>query len=345
MKRRCVEVIALMILLTVAVHGQGEKQSSEKVVREISALIAADKISEAIQKTEADPGSAPEALQAVMDEFDDFVTARKIAEAKRILSAARKFMEALQSSGAKEDSSHRALEGRHLRLQGIELSDAKKYREAETVLMQALEISQTVKDDVLEAGIRNNLGYSLRNQSKLEEAARQFDTARRMAEAQKDDLRAGSYNFNLGNALLSLARDTAAFEAFRRAADQNREARRESLVARSTLMKGIALSRINKVGEEPLKHFGDAQKMFEALSDDRNCGWSFYLMADHIAYSFKFADAAKLAEKAVPYLEKAEDTEGLIRCYTLLSDMYGRLQETEKATEYRQLARKLSTKK
>jgi tetratricopeptide (TPR) repeat protein len=332
------------MMFTVGLHGRGEQEPSEEAIRAILALIEKDHIPEAVEKSKAAPAAALGALRMAMKNFDDLVTTRKIAQAKSLLTAALKFVEALQW-GEKGEATLLALEGRNLRLQGIELNDAKEYGEAEPLLRQALLKSQAAKDEVLEAGIRNNLGYSLRNQSKVEEASREFDAARKMAEAQNDSLRAGSYNFNLGNALLALGMNDPAFDAFKRAADQNREAGRKSLVARSTLMQGVVLSRISKVSEEPLKHFGDAQKIFETLGDDRNCGWSLYLMADHIAYRFKFEEAAELGEKAVPYMKKAEDKEGLLRCYTLLSDMHGRLQNTEKATEYRQLARKLSVKK
>lgn len=340
MRKRCVEIIAL-VLITGTVYGQSEKLS-EKAVEEISALIEQGKISEAIQRSETAPDSAPTALLALISKSDNLITLRKIDEAKRILAAVLKFTEAFQLSEENGHLSQHALEGRQLRLQGIELNDAKEFQEAEPVLRKALEMSQKAGDEVLEAGIRNNLGYSLRNQSKLDAAVQEFDTARRLAETQNDTLRAGSYNFNLGNALLALGRKEDAYEAFKRSAEQNRDAERKDLIARSTLMMGVALSQIDSISEEPLKYFGEAQKMFEDLGDDRNCGWSFYLMADHIAYSFKFAEAMELGEKAIPYLKKAEDTAGLIRCYTLLSDMYGRLQQTEKATEYRQLARKLS---
>jgi tetratricopeptide (TPR) repeat protein len=345
MNKRSVEAIALMVMLALAGSLRGDQGSSKKVVREISSLIAADKVPEAVEKAKAAPGSVQDALWSVLKDFDDFVTTRKIDEAKGLVAAVRSFLDSLAPKGEGEIAIRQALEGRSMRLQGIELNDAKEYQAAEPVLRKALELSQAAKDEVLEAGIRNNLGYSLRNQSKLEEAAREFDAARKMAEAQKDNLRAGSYNFNLGNALLALGRDNPAFDAFKRSVEQNREAGRESLMARGTLMKGVVLSRINKVSEEPMKHFEDAQKVFATLGDDRNCGWCYYLMADHIAYRFKFAEAAALGEKAVSHLEKAKDRDGLIRCYTLLSDMYGRLQNKEKVAKYRRLARELSSKK
>ena len=68
-------------------------------------------------------------------------------------------------------------------------------------MRKALETSRKIKDTTLEAGVRNNLGHTLRLLGKDGEAVKELTAARDIAEANKDLARAGSYNFNLGLAL------------------------------------------------------------------------------------------------------------------------------------------------
>jgi hypothetical protein len=78
--------------------------------------------------------------------------------------------------------------------------------------------------------------------------------------------------------------------------------------------------------------------MFVSLGEDQNAGWSLYLMADHIAYSLKFKEAAVVGERALPFLTRANDKEGLHRCYTFLADMHERTGNKATAERYRKNA-------
>ena len=270
------------------------------------------------------------------------ITDRQIAQAGATLEAAERFVDEWARVKKGKDLSRDALKGRKLRLQGIELNDKKEYAKAEGILKQALEMSKQLKDPVLEAGVRNNLGYALRFQQKLEESAKEFETARQIAESQKDNLRAASYNLNLGDVLLQLDRAASAIDAFKRAEVQGKAASKSNVEARAILMQGLAQIRIvpavpEPLRQEPIRLMEKAEKMFEEQGDDRNTGWALYLIADRMAYSMKFADAAALGERAIPYLSKAKDKEGLRRCYFLLMDMFNRLGDIAKSSKYKKL--------
>jgi tetratricopeptide (TPR) repeat protein len=343
---RCILHLAVIVaLLAGTTLPASQKPSPENEARKLAALVIAEKIPEAVESARGNPGLVGTAVAVLTSDVDDMITQRKIADAQKMIKVALKFIIAFQETGENMDLPTAALRGRELRLEGIQQSDNKEYADAEITLREALKLSEQAEDTVLEAGIRNNLGYSLRYQGRLEEAAREFDTARKIAEEQKDDLRAGSYNFNLGLALIGLKRHSPALDAFRRSAEQNHAAGMASLEARATLYQGVALGAINAVSTEPIRHFEKAQKMFEQLGDAANTGWAFYLMGDHIAYSMKFDQAAQYGEQAIPFFKKAGDTEGLRRCYMLLSDMYTRLKQDEKANTYRKLAGEIPSKK
>ena len=94
-----------------------------------------------------------------------------------------------------------------------------------------------------------------------------------------------------------------------------------------------------------MKFYTRARDMFEKLGDDRNTGLALYWMGDHTAYSFKWGEAARYAEMAVPYLKKADDTQGLRRCYDFLSEMYKRVPDQAKSDQYKKMSEGLAPKK
>jgi tetratricopeptide (TPR) repeat protein len=338
-------LFAMLALAATAPAQTSKKKSTGKTPPpSVQELIAQGKIRDAVRSASKAPATAAEAVNALLTQVDALVTERKIPEAKALLGNAEQFSAAAAKERKIGALPQDALRGRVLRLEGIQLNDRKEYSKAEGVLTQALDISKKAGDRTLEAGVRNNLGYALQHQeepdgqSKLEQAAKEFDAARQIAEEQKDLLRAGSYNFNLGSALLQLARPEPAFNAFKRSAEQNKAAANAPLEARATLMQGSALSKVNSVSPEPVKYFDAARKMFSALGDKRNAGWSYYLMADHTAYSMKFGEAAQMAEQAAPLLAAAGDKAALGACYSFLADMYGRIGNKDKAEEYKKLA-------
>ncbi len=339
--------LPIVLIVTLALAGQAAAQSKRSQAPakapEIPQLVMQGKIPEAVRAVRSSQAGAA-AVGQLLAEADLEVTARNLDRAQSILESTRQFLDALEKA-KKANFPSEGLQGRSLRLQGIRLSDAQEYAQAETTLRKALEVSIKAQDPVLEAGIHNNLGYAMQHQQKSVEAAAEYDTARQMAEAQKDDLRAGSYNFNHGLMLLQLRRNDAALESFRRAETQNRNAGQASLEARAILMQGVAMSRINSVSPEALKFFSQARSLFEKQGDDRNCGWALYLMGDHVAYSYKFDEAIRYGEMAVPFLKKAQDNAALVNCYNLLSDMYGRMKNAARSEEYKKLAEELASKK
>jgi tetratricopeptide (TPR) repeat protein len=343
-------IIALLIPVSAQTQRKGGKPAA-KASPSLQNLISQGKVNEAVRLASRTPQEIDGALKNIMDAADLQITERRLPDARASLQSAAKFIAAYSKTKKPIKIPGEGLRGRELRLDGIELIDRKDYAKAETTLGEALRLSKQAKDIVLEAGVHNNLGVALRYQglagsdTKLEEAARNFDTARSMAEEQKDSLRAGSYNFNLGHALLDLRRPAAALDAFKRSAQQNKTAGKPSLEARATMFQGVALSKINVVSPEPLKLFDQAYKMFVGQEDNQNAGWTLYLMADHMAYSMKFTEAAALAERAIPLLTTAKDNAGLIRCYTFLSDIYGRAGDKAKAEANKQKAAELKAQK
>jgi tetratricopeptide (TPR) repeat protein len=308
-------------------------------------MVLNGKIDEAVKLAVQSPVTAESALNAVMARADTQIVNFKIEDAMVTLEAAQKFVEAYDKVSPAKKLPREALMGRHFRLQGIIFNNNGEFAQARDILKQALQISQKAQDPSLEAGIRNNLGYALQNLKQLEDASKEFDTARRIAEQQKDDLRAGSYNFNLGLVMLDMANPERAMEALKRAELQNKAAGRTVLEARAILMQGVASSRINAKSAEALKLFGNAEAMFEKIGDNRNAGWSFYLMGDHVQNSLDYKRAAEFGEKAVPFLTKADDKAGLRACYELLVKMYGNMGDKTKAESYKKLAEDLAAKK
>jgi tetratricopeptide (TPR) repeat protein len=333
--------LALLLFLSfsaVSLPGQGKASKPVgRPVPSVDSLVIQGKTDEAVRLAAKSPESARVAYQKLLEKVDVDITDRKIADAQSTLARTAQFLEGYGRTKNAIALPSAALKGRQLRIQGIQYSDQKEYQKATTALKQALAISKEIKDPVLEAGVHNNLGYALRNQEDLEEAAAEFDAARKLAEAQKDNLRAGSYNFNLGEVLLQSGPPEKAIEAFRRSSDQSKAAGRDNLEARAVLMQGVAQGRIDSIGPAPLSYFEKAQKMFEDQGDWRNAGWSYYLMADRTAYTQKFAEAAALGEKAIPLLVKAKDNRGLKACYFFLYDVYNKLGDQAKSEKYKKL--------
>lgn len=308
-------------------------------------MILQGKIPEAVRLAAKSPGSAAAALTSLMATSDMQVALRKHSEAQATLESAQKFLEACDQARGLGELPREALRGRQFRMQGIQLNTEKDFARAEAFLRQALKVSRDQKDPLLEAGVHNNLGYALENMNLIEEAAKEYETASKMAEEQKDDLRGGVYTFNLGTVLRKLKRLDPALVAFRRAAEQNRAAGQSSIEARAVLMQGVVAGAINSRSTEATSLFQRAAAMFEKLGDAQNTGWSYYLLGDHIAYSTDFRAATENGEKAVPFLIKANDTAGLLRCYRFLSDLFGRMGDIPNAEKYKKLADALETKK
>ena len=321
------------------------QESAKKATPSLSELILGGKISEAVKLAAKQPEAAETALNTLMASSDTQITLRQIPEARANLEAARKFLDACEKAGQAKNLPADALRGRELRLQGIILSDDKQFDKAEAFLRQALDISKKAKDPALEAGIHNNLGYSLRNMNLLEEAVQEFESACRMAEEQKDDLRAGSYNFNLGEVLQKMGRLELSLAAFKRSAEQNKVASRPNIEARATLMQGVVTSGLEPRGQAAVALFLEAASKFEKLGDNQNAGWSYMLLGDHVGYAMDFKRVVEYCEKAAPLLSKAGDKAGLLRCYNMLTDMYGRLGNIQKCEMYKKLSEELSNKK
>jgi len=343
MKRYLAWIVVLTMLSGPAVSQQKTaKAQAAKRSPSAQELVLQGKVAEAFRLAAKTPNGPQDTLKELLAMVDLKITDRQIAQAGATLEAAERFVDEWARVKKGKDLSRDALKGRKLRLQGIELNDKKEYAKAEGILKQALEMSKQLKDPVLEAGVRNNLGYALRFQQKLEESAKEFETARQIAESQKDNLRAASYNLNLGDVLLQLDRAASAIDAFKRAEVQGKAASKSNVEARAILMQGLAQIRIvpavpEPLRQEPIRLMEKAEKMFEEQGDDRNTGWALYLIADRMAYSMKFADAAALGERAIPYLSKAKDKEGLRRCYFLLMDMFNRLGDIAKSSKYKKL--------
>jgi len=347
MRNRFVLLAAALILCSAIMQAQAKKTKTAetKPTVSVSEMVLNGKIDEAVKLAVQSPVSAESALNSLMARADTQIVNFKIEDAMLTLDAAQKFLEAYDRAGPMKKLPREALMGRHLRLQGIIFNNNREFAQARDILKQALQVSKNSQDPGLEAGIRNNLGYALQNLKQFEDASKEFETARQIAEQQTDDLRAGSYNFNLGVVLLDLANPERAIEAFKRAESQNRAAGRTVLEARAILMQGVATSRIDAKSAEALKLFGNAEAMFEKIGDNRNAGWSFYLMGDHVQNSMDYKRAAEFGEKAVPFLTKADDKTGLQACYELLGKVYGNMGDKTKAESYKKLAEDLAVKK
>jgi tetratricopeptide (TPR) repeat protein len=313
-------------------------------------LVAQGKTADAVRLAGKNPSIVLPFLQSRLALIDLQITDRKIDDAKASIVAVEAFAKAYATSSKRKDIPLNALQGRSMRIEGILLGDKKQFEKSEEILKKALELAKSSGDKTLEAGVHNNLGYAIQYQQnpggdeKLLAATEEYEAARKIAEEQKDNLRAASYNFNLGMVLLITRKYEPALNAFKRSTDQARDVSRPTYEARAVMYQGVALSKINLAGKEPITYFMSAAKLFEKLGDDRNTGWSFWLMAEQTAYTGDFKDAARCAELALPYLTKGDDKAGLNQCYEFLIDMYGRYQDDDskaKKEKYQKLAEEL----
>ena len=311
----------------------------------IADLVMQGKIPEAAKLAAKSPGAAESALNSLMSSADAQILARKTAEAQATLDAAQKFVDACDKTGKVKDIPLDALKGRQFRLQGIQFSDQGDYAKSEAFLRQALQISKNVKDPVLEAAVHNNLGYALQSMDLLEEAVKEYDTARQMADDQKDNLRSGIANFNLGEALYQLKRLDPAMVAFKRAAEKSRAASRPDIEALATRKQAVVMGAQDPRSQDAIRVFQEAETMFEKIGDLQNAGLTYYMMGDHIAYSLNFRQAAEYGEKALALLTKANHKPSLQRCCEFLGEMYGRLGDIPKAEQYKKQAKELEVKK
>ncbi len=346
MLKRFSLVLGCICVLSVWAGGQKKIASPRpaKPIPEVYELILQGKIAEAVRLTSKSVPQAEGAVNKLFDMVDAQIVDREITKAQATLKSAESFLDAYAKAVPGKSISGNALKGRNLRIQGIKLNDAKEYGKAESTLRQALAVSLEAKDARLEGGIRNNLGFAMQAQGKLEDAVKEFEAARDIAEKQNDQLRAGSYNFNLGRTFFQLGRMDSALAAYKRSADQNKAAAKPDLEARATMMAGIAQSRQDSFTPEAMKYFQLAFKLFDQIGDKRNAAWCLYLMGDHTAYTQRFADAAAYGEKAVPLLKASNDTDALQKVYEFLSDMYGRTGAKDKSDQYRQLADEIARK-
>jgi tetratricopeptide (TPR) repeat protein len=342
------------LLLIPCLIAAGQKKAAKtppaKSAPTLDQLVFAGKIPEAVRLATKTPESVNALLKGTFAQVDVQITDRKLPQAQTALESIDKFLSAYGAANKGKEISADAVKGRILRIQGIQLTDQKQYAKSEEVLRKALEFSKKANDGTLEGGIHNNLGVALQSQTqpegevKLEAAAREFDAARQIAEEQKDVLRGAAYNFNLGRALQRLNRPTPALEALRRSAEQSKSASKPDIEARAILYQGVSLGIINIAGDEALKYFTLAERMFESQGDNVNAAGSYRLMADHMAYQGKFPEAAAAGERAIPLFTAAADKARLLECYEFLVDMYNRSkapEDKEKAEKFKKLADEL----
>jgi tetratricopeptide (TPR) repeat protein len=313
----------------------------------VEGLVLAGKAGEAARLAAKSQGAFEEAVKKLLSDADNQVTDRKIEEAQKTLTASDAFLKAYATVDKGKALPQDAVRGRLLRLEGIQLNDKKDYENAETTLRQALDISQKAEDTLLEAGVHNNLGYALRYQQKLGEAAKEFGAAAQMAESQKDDLRAGSYNINLGEVQLLQGHPEMAIPTLKRAVEQNRAASRPEREARALLLQGTALGKMDLRGgnetilQDSLQLFKQAVEIYERIGDERNAGISLFMMANKVTVAERWDQAASFAERAAAHFAKAGDRPGQRTCYAFLAEMYKKLGNAAKAAQNLKLANEI----
>ena len=337
--------LALAVPFGLALQQTKTDQAASQSAPPLRDLILTGNVDESVRVARQNPGEVAAVLNRILEEVDAQITDRKISEARSSLAAVDKFTDAYASPS---DSGNRALrdaiKGRILRVDGIQLSDDAHFDKAEPKLWEALELSTKAGDKRLEGGIHNNLGYALMGLERLDDAAREFDSARTIAEEQKDPLRAGSYNFNFGLALFRLGSNEEALRAFSRSEEQNKSVSKTSMEARAVLYQGIVTSKMHPTGKEPMSYLTRAEKMFEQLGDSRNTGLSLWLMAQQTAFGGDLTEAGHVAEKAVPFLVKANDKDTLALCYGFIAMAYDQSKSEEdraKAEKYKKLAEEI----
>jgi tetratricopeptide (TPR) repeat protein len=321
------------------------KAAAKTSAATIADLVMQGKVPEAAKLAVKSPAAAESAMHSLMASADTQIAARKTADAQATLEAAQKFMEACDKAGSGKTLPREALKGRQMRFEGIQFSNQQDYAKSEAFLRQALQISKNVKDPVLEAAVHNNLGFALQGLDLLEEALKEYDTARQMADEQKDDVRSGSANFNMGEVLYQLRRLEPALIAFKRAAEKSRAASRPDIEGLAIRKQAVVLGAQDPRSQEAVRLFQEAETLFEKIGDQQNAGWTYYMLGDHIAYSMNFRLAAEYGEKALTLLAKGNNQPNLKRCYEFLGDMYGRLGDIPKAEKFKKQAQDLEIKK
>lgn len=336
--------IVFLTLPVLAVSGaaqvKAKKPAAKAAAPPIAELVLRGRTPDAVKAALKSPAAASAGFKQLLSKADLEVTNRQIPEATQTLAATEKFVVQYikrKGKGLAGDS----VAGRKLRIQAIQLNDKKEYGQAADLLKKALDLAARTNDRDLEAGARNNLGFALQAQSSFEEAAAEFEKARKIAEDQQDSLRAGSYNFNLGQVLIRLRKMDQAYEAFKRSAEQNKAAGNASLEARALLFQGVSLSKKDPLDSSAVGYLEQARSMFESQKDHRNAAWSLMYYGDHIAYSQRFADAAQAGEKAAEYFKLVGDKPALEQCYEFVQEMFNRAGDLEKVAKYKKLASEL----
>jgi len=346
-------LIALILLSNLGFAPAAKKaaQPASATPPAIQSLILAGKAKEAARLAAKTKGAFDETMSKLLNDVDNQITDRKIADAQKEISAVDAFLNAYAAIDKAKVLPRDAVKGRLLRIEGIQLSDNKEYEKAETVLRQALQASQNAKDSLLEAGVHNNLGYALRSMRKPSEAAKEFAAAVQMAEAQKDDLRAGSYNINLGETQLEQDTPESALSSFKKAAEQNRAAGRPEREARALFLQATAMDYLDLKGntlsiqKQNLDLYKQAADIYEKLGDERNAAATWYVMAETASNIKQWDQVTAYGEKALPYYVKAADRAGQHACYTILAEAYKGLRNKAKTDQYTKLASETEEKK
>ena len=355
MPRQMLVLLCLLVLRTsCAVAQSPAAQEASRPDISLEQLILQSRTAEALAYAVKSPQEVPAAAKAILASSDQDVTDQRPDAAAVKLDALSSFLDAYDKGSKGTAVPREGVEGRRLRVQGIQLSNRKEPGKAEPVLRKALELARKAGDGFLEAGVHNNLGYALLSladeddknaASRLEEAAKEFHEARSLAGAQEDPFRAGSYGFNLGQAQLRLQHFDDAAASFKLAAGNFLVAGKESLQARSMLYQGIALAGGNPITQEPLALYDDASRIFDKLGEDSYTGWSLFLKSEFLARAQLYAEAARTAERAELFLVKTGPKDRLAACYFLLSEAHTRLGNAERAEQYRQRLRDLGIAK
>lgn len=339
--RSTILAMALTVPCGLAMQQTKTNQAPPQPTSTLRELILKSDLTESLRLARQNPSEVTTALNDILEQVDGQITDRKIAEARSALTATDKFMDAYAAADSGKDGLKDSIKGRILRVEGIQLGDDKQYAKAEETLEKALELSRKSGDKRLEAGVHNNLAYALAGQDKADDAIVEYEVARRMAEQQQDLLRAGAYNFNLGFTLYRMGRNEAALGAFKRSAEQSRSVSKASMEARALLYEGITTGKITPTSKDAISYFAQAEKIYEQLADDRNTGFSLWMMAQQTAFAGDMMQARPEAERAIPFLIKAGDKETLYNCYQFLAMTYDLTKSDEdkaKAEKYRKLA-------
>jgi tetratricopeptide (TPR) repeat protein len=334
-------VFALFVSATPGQTTKGKPAQTAPAVS-ISDLVLQGKNTEAVKLAAKSATALETAWMSLFTSVDTQIVLRALTGAQKNLDAIDAFAKACEKSKQIKNIPSEAIAGRQLRLQGILLSDKGEYDKAAEILKQALERSLKAKDRALEAGVHHNMGFAIEHQGQIKEAEKEYDLARQIAEEIKDNLRAGSSNYNLGMVLFQENNFAAALEAFKRAAEQSRTSAQRNVEALAIMMQGRTAGKQDLKSNASLQLLQDAQGKFEKLGDNLNAGMCYYYMSEFCGYGNDFARAVQYAEKAIPYLEKLDNKSPLQKLYDNLGVMYALLEKKDKSNEYVQRAQELA---